>query len=141
MTPKILRAIVRKLRRMLAGGATLRVASRVLNVSTSAAFLIADKHNLPRRRRGLSPPVRRKILRLLAESDLTHAKISRLVRVHKGTISRIAAKRLRSSSAPHRRLRKPRKCEEGHRVVVWPCLICAAKRSANKSPRARGDLG
>jgi hypothetical protein len=132
-TPETRRAIVRRLRRLLAGGATLQAAGKALSIPTSTAFKIADNHNRPRRRRGMPPAARRKVLRLLAESNLTRTEMARLVGVHKGTISRIAEKRIHGSRPTYERLRAPRRCEEGHLVNLWPCPICAAKRSANKS--------
>lgn len=127
-----------RLRAVLARGATLQKAGQKVGRSAYAAYRLAVKHDLPRRRRSLPPEKTSKIQRELARenSRQTLTRIAELAGCSVATVWR-HANRL-PKGAP-RSVRKYRCSGCRYDVTLSPCQICAARASAVPKSRPMPD--
>lgn len=125
---KDLAAVLLRLRGLLARGSTLREASLELGLKPTFVHKLAARRRMPRRRRAM-PAAKRKRLRVLVEgAKLTLSQIAKRLQLSKGTVCkhRQTITEGRTKYRP-RRLRKPVRCPNGHKVTELPCRTCQAR--------------
>jgi DNA-binding phage protein len=125
------RAVIARLRALLARGASLREAARQTGCSKSTLHRLAVRHGLPRRpRKRLTPRQIGTAERLVRAAHHTVARIAELLRVAKSTASQLRRRVLddqAQASFRPRRLKTARVCPTcGQRIVQWPCVACQA---------------
>jgi len=124
------RQVLSRLRKLLAEGQTIRTAASDVNLSPTSAYRLAVRHSLPRRTRAEKAAAVETAQGLIRAARLSNGEIARRLNLHEGTISRLRQLIVdRDSQAEFRprRVRKARRCPTcGHKVKVWPCVMCRA---------------
>lgn len=121
--------LIERLRALLKKGATLQQAGVEVRLCKTTVHEIAQRHNLPRRRRAMDKAKRRKIERAIRAARLTVSELARKYEAAKSTVSVLRAKiiDLEAGTVGTRRrtLKVPERCDGcGHRINIKPCLVC-----------------
>lgn len=131
------RDVVARLRGLLAQGRTIRQAALELKLPKSTVGRWAQRHHLPRRRRGLTPEKRREVQTSLHLGRTIYAT-ARLAGVSTETVYRMIVDRLHSVIHGGSRPCKPWRCPQcGAMVKVTPCVACGTHKPA-RTARGKG---
>lgn len=116
--------LVERLRALLAAGATFSEAARRLGVPRSTLYSIAARHNLPRRRRGLSPHAARIVRRELQRGHNSVDEIARVAGCHRSTVYRHAGP-IRCDGRAPKAVREKWRCPSCRALIkIDRCLLC-----------------
>lgn len=135
-TPEEYRAILDKLRKLLARRETLATCSTELGVPLSTLHDMARRHDLPRRRRSLPVEVRRNLELLVRQGDKSITEIALELQLAKSTVCDERRRQLDSGlTFRPRKKREPVRCPKHGLVYLWPCIACTAE-AAKACPTA-----
>lgn len=126
---------MQQLTELLAAGATLAEAASAVGLSRTTVYTLANRLDLPRRRRAMPPAKRRKIRRLLRQGQLPLRQIARRVGVSSSTVSQMANRERDAVAGLRPRQTKGRRyCPSCHAyITLWPCVACAARAAKRRT--------
>lgn len=123
-----------RIRRLLAAGYTLADCSSATGWRKSQIFRVSRRLRFRAQRRAMSAKKRQRLDELILAGEKSITAISRLLKLHKSTVSRrrqLLLKREADKAGDFRPkpLHEAKRCSGcGNVVTIWPCVICAARQ-------------
>lgn len=127
-----------RIQRLLVAKYTLEDCSEATGLKKSQIFRLARRLGFHGRKRAMSRKRKLELDRLILDGEKSITEIARQLSIHKSTVSRrrqLLMKRVTDKAGDFRpkEIAGPRKCDGcGSLVIIWPCVICAARAEREK---------